>query len=92
MSDLQRFESVWDALEEDPEKAENMKHRSALLMAITGRIKQEGLNQTAAAARLNISQSRVSALMNGKIDNFRLDTLINLAYRMGLQVSLQIAA
>jgi predicted XRE-type DNA-binding protein len=92
MSNLQRFDSVWDALEEDPEKAENMKHRSVLLMAITERIKQEGLNQTAAAMRLCISQSRISALMNGKIDNFRLDTLINLAYRLGLQVNLQIAA
>jgi predicted XRE-type DNA-binding protein len=92
MNEIQTFDSVWDALEDDPVKAENMKLRSALLMAITTRIKEEGFNQTQAAQRLNITQPRVSALMQGKIEKFRLDTLVNFAHQLGLQVSLQIAA
>ncbi|VAW84874.1 Helix-turn-helix motif [hydrothermal vent metagenome] len=92
MSDLQRFNSVWDALEDDPIKAENMKLRSALMMAITKRIETEGLNQTETAERLNITQPRVSALVKGKIEDFRLDTLVNLAHQLGLHVSIQIAA
>lgn len=92
MDDLQRFDNVWDALEDDPVKAENMKLRSTLLMAITERIAKENLNQTAAAERLGITQPRVSALLKGKIEDFRLDSLVNLAHQLGLQVSMRVAA
>ena len=92
MNDLHRFDSVWDALEDDPIKAENLKLRSTLMMAIAERIAAEGLNQTEAAKQLNITQPRVSALLKGKIEDFRLDTLVNLAHQLGLQVSIQVAA
>ena len=92
MNDLHQFESVWDALEDDPIKAENLKLRSTLMMAIAERIAAEGLNQTEAAKQLNITQPRVSALLKGKIEDFRLDTLVNLAHQLGLQVSIQVAA
>ena len=92
MNDLHQFESVWDALEDDPIKAENLKLRSKLMMAIAERIAAEGLNQTEAAKQLNITQPRVSALLKGKIEDFRLDTLVNLAHQLGLQVSIQVAA
>ena len=92
MNDLHRFDSVWDALEDDPIKAENLKLRSKLMTAIAERIAAEGLNQTEAAKQLNITQPRVSALLKGKIEDFRLDTLVNLAHQLGLQVSIQVAA
>jgi predicted XRE-type DNA-binding protein len=92
MSKLKRFDNVWDALEDDPIKAENMKLRSALMMAIVERIAAEGLNQTQAAKRLHITQPRVNALINGKIEEFRLDSLVNLAHQLGLHVSMKIAA
>jgi predicted XRE-type DNA-binding protein len=92
MSKSQRFSSVWDALEDDPIKAENMKLRSALMLAITKRIEEDGLTQTQAAEKLDITQPRVSALIQGKIESFRLDTLVNLAHRLGLHVSINIAA
>jgi predicted XRE-type DNA-binding protein len=92
MAGFERFENVWDALENDPVKAENMKLRSTLIMAISERIASEGLNQTQAAKRLNISQPRVNALIKGKIEEFRLDMLVNLAHQLGLQVSIEIVA
>ena len=92
MSDLQSFNSVWDALEDDPIIAENMKLRSTLLMAITKNIKSKGINQTEVAKLLEITQPRVSALMKGKIEDFRLDTLVNLAHRLGLHIDMRIAA
>jgi len=92
MKKSQEFDSVWDALEDDPIKAENMKLRSKLMTAITERMSKKGLNQTELAEFLQITQPRVSALTQGKIEEFRLDTLINLAHRLGLQVSLNIAA
>lgn len=92
MSDLQSFESVWDALEDDPVKAENMKLRSALIIAISEYIENSGLTQVEAARKLHITQPRVSALVKGKIEEFRLDALINMAHRLGLHVTMQIAA
>lgn len=92
MSDLQHFDSVWDALESDPIKAENMKLRSALIIAINDHIEEMGLTQAQAGKRLHITQPRVSALTKGKIEEFRLDTLINMVHRLGLHVTMQIAA
>ena len=92
MSDLQHFDSVWDALESDPVKAENMKLRSVLMIAINDNIEEMGLTQAQAAKRLHITQPRVSALTKGKIEEFRLDTLINMVHRLGLHVTMQIAA
>lgn len=92
MKKTKAYSSVWDALEDDPIKAENLKLRSELMMAINKKIFKEGLNQTEAAERLTISQPRVSALTQGKIESFRLDALVNFAHRLGLHVSIKIAA
>ncbi len=86
------FDSVWDALEDNPVKAKNLKLRSELLMAISQKILDEGLNQTEAAKQLDITQPRVSELLKGKINHFRLDSLVNMAHRLGLTVSLKVAA
>ena len=85
------FENVWDALEQDPVKRENLKQRSKLLMAISQYLEDEGIKQTEAAELLGISQSRVSKLMNGKINDFRLDMLFNFAIKLGLTVTLSVA-
>ena len=92
MSKLQSFDSIWDALEDDPIMAENMKLRSTLLMAITKNINSRDINQSEAARLLKITQPRVSALLKGKIEDFRLDTLVNFAHRLGLHIDLKIAA
>ncbi len=92
MSNLQSFDSVWDALEDDPIIAENMKLRSMLLIAITKNIESRNINQTETARLLEITQPRVSALLKGKIEDFRLDTLVNIAHRLGLHIDLKIAA
>ena len=92
MNEGERYRSVWDALEDDPVKIENLKLRSELMMAIGEKIRSEGINQTEAAKRLRITQPRVSALLKGKINDFRLDSLVNMAHRLGLQVSLKVAA
>ncbi len=41
---------------------------------------------------LSIIQPRVSALRKGKINEFRLDMLIDFALRLGLHVSIDVAA
>ena len=92
MSDNGRFANVWDALEDDPVRVENLKLRSALMIEIAGRIKDQELTQTQAAEVLHITQPRVSALLKGKINDFRLDSLIDMAHRLGMHVSINVAA
>ncbi len=86
-----RFASVWDAIEDTPAAAENMKLRSALMIALADHIAREGWTQKEAAGRLGVTQPRISDLKRGKIDLFGLDTLVNMAVAAGLQVKMRIA-
>lgn len=87
----QQFASVWDAIEDTPAMAENMKLRSALMMALEQHIKAQGWTQADAARRLGVTQPRVSDLMRGKIDLFGLDTLVNMLTAAGLRVEMSVA-
>lgn len=82
----QRFSSVWDAIEDTPQKAANMKARSALMMAIQEYLRANNLTQVEAAALLGVTQPRVSDLMCGKIDLFSADVLINMLAAAGQEV------
>jgi len=84
------FASVWDAIEDTPAEAENMKVRSALMMALEQHIRASGWTQTEAAHRLGVSQPRVSDLLRGKISLFGVDTLINMVAAVGLRVELRV--
>jgi predicted XRE-type DNA-binding protein len=85
-----RFDKIWDAIEDTPEEAENMKLRSALMMALKEHIEQKGLNQREAAQLFGVTQPRVSDLMRGKINLFGLDALVNMAATTGLQIEMHI--
>jgi predicted XRE-type DNA-binding protein len=65
--------------------------RSRLLIAIEQRVRGWNVTQTEAAQRLGITQPRLNDLLRGKITNFSLDTLINLASQAGLAVRIDIA-
>ena len=84
------FDSIWDAVEEDPGTAENMKMRSRLMMALKAHMCSAGWSQAQAAKLFGVTQPRVSDLMRGKINLFGLDALVNMAVAAGLQVELQI--
>jgi predicted XRE-type DNA-binding protein len=90
MTKRKAYESVWDAIEPDPAKAENLKLRSSLMLALTRQIKREGLTQAQAAVVLGVTQPRISNLIHGKIDLFGLDILVKMATAAGLRVTLRI--
>lgn len=90
MSD-ERFGSVWDAIEDTPAAAQNLRLRSALMIALKEQIERQGWTQADAAGRFGVTQPRVSDLMRGKIDLFGLDTLVNMAVAAGLHVEMRIA-
>jgi predicted XRE-type DNA-binding protein len=86
----EKFTSVWDAIEDTPEEAENMKLRSALMMALKEHIARDGLTQAQAARLFGVTQPRVSDLMRGKVNLFGLDALVNMATAAGLHVEMRI--
>jgi predicted XRE-type DNA-binding protein len=86
----QVFASVWDALEDSPAEAANMRLRSELMIAIRQVVAGWGVTQAAAARRLEVAQPRLNDLLRGRINNFSLDALVVLAARAGLDVRLQV--
>lgn len=88
----QHYASVWEAIEDTPAQAENMRVRSALMTALAEHIGREGWTQSQAADRLGVTQPRVSDLVRGKIDLFGLDSLVNMVAAAGLHVEVNIAA
>lgn len=87
---VQTFASVWDALEETPEEAANMKLRSELAIAVRGAVEEWHLTQAQAASRLGVTQPRLNDLLRGRVARFSLDALIALAERAGLVVRIEI--
>ena len=90
MTEYKVYKSVWDALEPDPAKAENLKLRSSLMLALTRHIKSEGLTQAEAARIFGVTQPRISNLIHGKIDLFGLDILVRMAAIAGMRVTMRI--
>ena len=86
----ERFSSVWDAIEDTPAEAENMKLRSVLMMALKEHIANAGLSQSQAAKLFGVTQPRVSDFVRGKIDRFSLDALVNMASMAGLHIEMRV--
>lgn len=84
------FASVWDALEDSPAEAANMRLRSELMIAIRQAVTEWTTTQATAARRLEVTQPRLNDLLRGRINNFSLDALTVLAARAGLDVRVQI--
>ena len=86
----EQFASVWDAIEDTPAAAENMKLRSKLIMVLKEHISAAGLSQSQAARLFGITQPWVSDLVRGKIDLFSLDALVNMASSAGMHIEMQV--
>jgi predicted XRE-type DNA-binding protein len=85
-----RFASVWDAIEDTPEEAENLKLRSTLMVALKAHLARSKLTQAQIAKVFGVTQPRVSDLLRGKINVFGLDALVNMAAAAGLRVKISI--
>jgi predicted XRE-type DNA-binding protein len=84
------FDNVWDAIEDDPAVAENLKLRSLLMIELQRHIKRQKWTQAEAANAFGVTQPRISNLMHGKINAFGLDLLVRMATKAGLRVSMKV--
>ena len=73
-----------------PEEAQNLQLRSQTMMAVESWYRTSGLTQAKAAEALGITQPRLNQLLKGKIGEFSLDALVNMAARAGMRVGLTI--
>ena len=85
------FASVWDAIEDTPAQAENLKLRSSLMIALKDHIASASLSQAQAAKLFGVTQPRVSDLTRGKIELFSLDALVNMLAAAGLRIEMHVA-
>ena len=81
-------ENIFFDLGFDKAEAENLKLRFELLMKIDDFYRRSGMTQAAAAKALGLTQPRLNALLKGKIGQFSLDALVNIASRAGMNVRL----
>ncbi len=86
------YTSVWGAIENTREEAENMKLRSMLMRALVDHITGNGMSQGEAAKLLGVTQPRISDLVRGKINLFAIDALVNMAAMAGLHIELKVLA
>jgi len=88
---MKEFESVWDAIEDTPAEAENMKVRAQLMREIERVIRESAWSQAEAARRLGLTQPRISDLLRGKVDLFSVDKLINILAAAGKTIEMRAA-
>lgn len=86
----QRYESVWDAIENTPQEAASMKTRAALMIELQEILKKSGMSQVEAAKKLGVTQPRISDLVRGRIHLFSLEALIDMISNAGMQVELKV--
>ena len=85
-----RFSSVWDAIE-TPKNAAGLKVRAEVAQELIAEIERRSLTQSRAATLLGVTQPRVSDLMRGRLDLFSLDTLVEMAGRVGFKVDIRLS-
>lgn len=69
-------------------EAENLRLRSELMMRIDDFYLRSGMTQSAAAKALGLTQPRLIALLKGRLSQFSLDALVNIASLAGMNVRL----
>ena len=73
----------------DSEASENLRIKSELMMELTQLIENRGWTQAQAAKVMGVTQPRISNLVCGRIDLFRIDTLIAMLDCAGVRVRME---
>jgi len=74
----------------DSGEAESLRVRARLMASLERYVREHGITQAETAEELDTTQARISELMNGKIQAFSIDALINILDRAGLEVDVNV--
>jgi predicted XRE-type DNA-binding protein len=69
-------------------EAHNLKLRSALMRWIDDHVRMSGASHATTAKALCLTQPRLNALLKGRLSQFSLDALVNIASNAGMNVRL----
>ncbi len=92
MSKIKTYDNVWDAIADTPLEAANMRAKAELMRHIVSFIKKQKWTQNNAAAQCGVTQPRINDLLRGRISNFSLDALVNIATSLGLRIHIDVEA
>jgi predicted XRE-type DNA-binding protein len=92
MTEIESFDSVWDAIADTPSEAANLRARADLMRQIEAIIRANGWKQAEAASHCGVTQPRINDLLRGRVSSFSLDALVNIAAALGQRVSVTIEA
>lgn len=92
MTNSESYASIWDAISDTPQQATNLRIRAELMGKIAETIQQSNWTQAEAAAHCSVTQPRMNDLLRGRLSNFSLDALVNIAAALGLRVHIEIEA
>jgi len=92
-SEIESYDSVWDAIADTPGQAANLRARAELMQQIAAIVKESGWTQAQAAKHCGITQPRINDLLRGRVSRFSLDALVNIAAAIGrrVRVDLEVA-
>lgn len=82
--------NIYEELGFPPGEAKNLLLRSKLMLAAKRLIEARGFTQAEAAELMGTSQPRISDLMRGQINQFTIDSLVNLLATAGVSVEIEI--
>lgn len=86
MIKTETFSSVWDAIADTPEQAANLQARAQLMEQILAIIRANKWKQADAATHCGVTLPRVNDLLRGRVSQFSLDALVNIATALGRRV------
>jgi predicted XRE-type DNA-binding protein len=78
-----KFESVWDALVDDPE---DLKKKSDYLILIQARLYGQSGSEADKAEQFRLPVEQIHNLVSGRIKEFNLPQLIAIARKVGITV------
>ena len=92
MSEIESYDSVWDAIADTPEQAANLRIRAELMQKINSIVKANGWTQTEATRHCGVTQPRIDDLLHGRVSRFSLDALVDIATAIGRRVHIELEA
>lgn len=84
------FDSVWDALFDDPAEIAVCEAKSQLMDKVEDYINKNNLTQQEAAEQMGVSQPRVSDITRGKLSKFTIDALVGMLAQVGISVAINV--
>jgi len=92
MSKFESYASIWDAIEDTPGQAANLRARAELMRQIAALIKKKGWTQAESAHHCGVTQPRINDLLRGRVSRFSLDALVNISTALGCRVKVALVA